>query len=58
MFPTTFTLGIRGLGPLTEEGCGLLMMAIAGGALVVVQGELTDVFGLQLSFVLTAVCKL
>jgi FHS family L-fucose permease-like MFS transporter len=31
MFPTIFTLGIRGLGPLTEEGAGLLIMAIAGG---------------------------
>src|SRR5690606_7907779 len=31
MFPTIFTLGIRGLGPLTEEGSGLLIMAIAGG---------------------------
>ena len=37
MFPTIFTLGIKGLGPLTEEGSGLLVMAIAGGALVVVQ---------------------
>lgn len=31
MFPTIFTLGIRGLGPLTEEGAGLLIMTIAGG---------------------------
>ena len=38
MFPTIFTLGIRGLGPLTEEGSGLFIMAIAGGALVAVQG--------------------
>jgi FHS family L-fucose permease-like MFS transporter len=58
MFPTIFTLGIRGLGPLTEEGSGLLIMAIAGGALVVVQGWLADRFGLQLSFLLTAVCEL
>lgn len=58
MFPTIFTLGIRGLGALTEEGSGLLIMAIAGGALVVVQGQLADAFGLQLSFVLTAVCEL
>ncbi len=35
MFPTIFTLGIKGLGPLTEEGSGLLIMAIAGGALLV-----------------------
>jgi FHS family L-fucose permease-like MFS transporter len=58
MFPTIFTLGIRGLGPLTEEGAGLLIMAIAGGALVVVQGWLADAFGLQASFLLTAVCEL
>jgi len=58
MFPTIFTLGIRGLGPLTEEGAGLLVMAIAGGALVVVQGWLADRHGLQLSFLLTAACEL
>ncbi len=58
MFPTIFTLGIKGLGPLTEEGSGLLIMAIAGGALVAVQGWLADEYGLQLSFVLTAICEL
>jgi len=58
MFPTIFTLGIRDLGPLTEEGSGLLIMAIAGGALVVVQGLLADAFGLQVSFLLTAGCEL
>ena len=58
MFPTIFTLGIKGLGPLTEEGSGLLIMAIAGGALVVVQGKLADAYGLQTSFLLTAACEL
>jgi FHS family L-fucose permease-like MFS transporter len=58
MFPTIFTLGIRGLGPLTEEGSGLLIMAIAGGALVVAQGWLADRFGLQRSFLLPAACEL
>jgi MFS transporter, FHS family, L-fucose permease len=58
MFPTIFTLGIKGLGPLTEEGSGLLIMAIAGGALVVVQGWMADTWGLQLSFLLTAACEL
>ena len=58
MFPTIFTLGIRGLGPLTEEGSGLLIMAIAGGALVVVQGRIADQYGLQWSFLLTAACEL
>ena len=58
MFPTIFTLGIKGLGPLTEEGSGLLIMAIAGGALVAVQGWLADAYGLQQSFILTAICEL
>jgi MFS transporter, FHS family, L-fucose permease len=58
MFPTIFTLGIKGLGPLTEEGSGLLIMAIAGGALVFIHGWLADVYGLQQSFLLTAVCEL
>ncbi|MBB4857398.1 FHS family L-fucose permease-like MFS transporter [Novosphingobium chloroacetimidivorans] len=58
MFPTIFTLGIRGLGPLTEEGSGLLVMAIAGGALVAVQGWIADHYGLQTSFLLTAACEL
>ena len=58
MFPTIFALGIRGLGPLTEEGSGLLIMAIAGGALVIVQGWLADLYGLQMSFLLTAACEL
>ena len=58
MFPTIFTLGIRGLGPLTEEGSGLLIMAIAGGALATGQGWLADHFGLQWSFLLPAVCEI
>ena len=58
IFPTIFALGIRGLGPLTEEGSGLLITAIAGGALVVVQGWLADRYGLQNSFWLTVACEL
>lgn len=57
MFPTIFTLAIKGLGPLTEEGSGLMIMAIAGGALVVVHGWLADAVGLQNSFWLTALCE-
>ena len=57
MFPTIFALAIRGLGPLTEEGSGLLIMAIAGGALVVIQGKIADTFGIQWSFLVTVVCE-
>jgi len=57
MFPAIFALGIKGLGPMTEEASGLLIMAIAGGALVVVQGWLADRYGLQQSFWLTVACE-
>jgi FHS family L-fucose permease-like MFS transporter len=58
MFPTIFALAIRGLGPLTEEGSGLLIMAIAGGGLVIIQGAIADSFGIQASFLVTAACNL
>ena len=58
MFPTIFALAIRGLGPLTEEGSGLLIMSIAGGALVFVQGSVADNFGIQWAFIITALCEL
>ncbi len=57
MFPAIFAMGIKGLGPLTEEGSGLLITAIAGGALVFVQGMLADAYGLQNSFWLTVACE-
>ena len=58
MFPTIFALAIRGLGPLTEEGSGWLIWAIAGGGLVIVNGKVADIFGLHWAFLLTAACEL
>jgi FHS family L-fucose permease-like MFS transporter len=58
MFPTIFTLGIRGLGPLTEEGSGFLIMAIAGGAVADAQGWIADHYSLQMSFLLPAICEI
>lgn len=58
MFPTIFALAIRGLGPLTEEGSGLLILSIAGGALVVVNGKVADLFGIHWAFLITALCEL
>lgn len=58
MFPTIFALAIRGLGPLTEEGSGLLIMSIAGGALVFIQGNIADHYGIQWAFIVTAICEL
>ncbi len=59
MFPSIFTLGIEGLGPLTGEGSGLLIMAIVGGAIVPeLQGLLADRVGLHHAFVLPVLCYL
>jgi MFS transporter, FHS family, L-fucose permease len=57
MFPTIFTLGIEGLGPLTGKGSSLLIMAIVGGAVVpLLQGLLADHIGVQTAFVLPLLC--
>ncbi len=57
MFPTIFTLAIRGLGARTGEGSGLLCMAIVGGALCpVLQGWVADQRGLLASFVIPLAC--
>jgi FHS family L-fucose permease-like MFS transporter len=59
MFPSIFTLGIAGLGPLTGDGSGLLIMAIVGGAVIpVVQGALADQIGIHHAFILPAICYL
>ena len=59
MFPTIFTLGIEGLGPLTGRGSSLLVMAIVGGAILpVAQGALADTFGLHHAFLLPFLCYL
>jgi FHS family L-fucose permease-like MFS transporter len=59
MFPSIFTLGIEGLGPLTGEASGLLIMAIVGGAVIPeLQGLLADRIGLHHAFILPAICYL
>src|SRR5207237_376701 len=51
MFPTLFTLGIEGLGPLRPKASSLLVMAIFGGAVIPqLQGVLADRIGVQLAF--------
>lgn len=59
MFPTIFSLGIRGLGTKTEKASSLLIMAIVGGAIIpMLHGVLADNLGLHLAFVLPAFCYL
>ena len=57
MFPSIFTLGIEGLGPLTGKGSGLLVQAIVGGGIIpVAEGALADHIGIQHAFILPALC--
>lgn len=57
MFPTIFSLAIKDLGTSTSQGSGILCLAIVGGAIIpLMQGVLADSIGLQLSFILPAVC--
>ena len=59
MFPTIFTLGIAGLGPLTGEGSGLLVMGIVGGAVIpLIQGVIADKIGIHHAFILPLLCYL
>jgi FHS family L-fucose permease-like MFS transporter len=57
MFPSIFTLGVEGLGPLTAKGSGLMVQAIVGGAIIpVTEGALADHIGIHHAFILPALC--
>lgn len=57
MFPTIFSLAINQLGGAASRGSGILCLAIVGGAIIpVIQGVLADTLGVQLAFVLPALC--
>ncbi|MDO8954468.1 MAG: sugar MFS transporter [Gammaproteobacteria bacterium] len=59
MFPTIFSLSLRGLGKYTPSGSGMLCVAIVGGAFIpLLQGILADRIGLHLAFFLPVVCYL
>jgi FHS family L-fucose permease-like MFS transporter len=57
MFPTIFSLGIRGLGNKTKEGSSLLIMSIVGGAILpVIMGRVSDVSNIQNSYIVPCLC--
>jgi len=57
MFPTIFSLGLKGLGQHTSQGSGILCLAIVGGAIVpLLQGLLADTYGVQPAFLLAIAC--
>lgn len=56
MLPSIFALGVRGLGPLTGRGLGLLVAGIVGGAIIPeLQGILADYIGIHHAFFLAAI---
>jgi MFS transporter, FHS family, L-fucose permease len=59
MWSNIFTLAIKDLGKYTGQGSSLLIMAVVGGAIIPpLQGLLVDKIGIQLSFLLPALCYL
>lgn len=57
MFPTIFSLAVKGLGKYTSQGSGILCAAIVGGAILpVVQGLFADHIGIQYSFFIPVLC--
>jgi MFS transporter, FHS family, L-fucose permease len=59
MFPTIFSLALKGLGRHTSQGSGILCLAIVGGAILpVVMGGLADTIGIHLAFLMPVICYL
>jgi len=57
MFPTIFSLSIRGLGSRMKEGSSLVIMAIVGGAVFpVLMGWLSDQTNIQTAYMVPAIC--
>lgn len=57
MFPTIFSLSIRGLGAKTKEGSSLVIMAIVGGAVFPpIMGRVSDMTNIQIAYLVPAAC--
>ena len=59
MFPTIFSLSIRGLGNKTKEGSSLIIMAIVGGAICALGfGLIADHSNIQFAYLIPGFCFL
>ncbi|NDW08663.1 sugar MFS transporter [Dysgonomonas sp. 520] len=57
MYPTIFAVGISGLKENTEKGSSLIVMAVAGGAVVpMLMGRIADVWSMAVGFLVPLVC--
>ena len=59
MWPSIFSLSIKGLGKYTSQGSAFLVMMILGGAIIPpIQGKLADIIGIHESYWITVFCFL
>ena len=57
MWPSIFSLSIKGLGKYTSQGSAFLVMMILGGAIIPpIQGKLADIIGIHESYVICVLC--
>jgi FHS family L-fucose permease-like MFS transporter len=57
MFPTIFSLGIRGLGEDTKKGSSFIVMSIGGGAIFpLLNGWISGHFSMAVGFVVPLLC--
>jgi len=57
MWPCIFSLSLAGLGKFQTQGSAFLVMMILGGAIIPpLQGKLSDVMGIQPSFIVGLLC--
>jgi len=57
MFPTVFSLSIRGLGEKTKKGSSLLIMGIVGGAIIpLVLGRVSDASNIRVAYLVPIIC--
>ncbi|HZY39442.1 MAG TPA: L-fucose:H+ symporter permease [Mucilaginibacter sp.] len=56
MFPTIFSLGIRGLGSETKLGSSLLIMGIVGGAIIPpIMGKVSDLTSIRYAYLVPVI---
>lgn len=57
MYPTIFAVGISGLKENTERGSSIIVMSVAGGAVVpMLMGYIADVSSMAIGFIIPLVC--
>lgn len=57
MYPTIFALGISNLKENTEKGSSIIVMAVAGGAVVpMLMGKIADMWSMAIGFLIPLIC--